>query len=43
MARIPDSEIERLKEEVALERLVEAAGVELQRRGKDLRRLLPLP
>lgn len=36
MARIPDEQIERLKEEVALERLVEAAGVELQRRGKDL-------
>lgn len=36
MARIPDEEIERLKEEVALERLVAAAGVELARRGKDL-------
>lgn len=36
MARIPDEQIERLKEEVALERLVEAAGVELARRGKDL-------
>jgi DNA primase len=36
MARIPDAEIERLKEEVALERLVEAAGVELRRQGKDL-------
>jgi DNA primase len=36
MARIPEREIERLKEDVALERLVEAAGVELQRRGKDL-------
>ncbi len=36
MARIPDREIERLKEEVALERLVEAAGVELARRGRDL-------
>ena len=36
MARIPDHEIERLKEEVALERLVAAAGVELARRGKDL-------
>jgi hypothetical protein len=31
-----DEQIERLKEEVALERLVEAAGIELQRRGKDL-------
>jgi DNA primase len=36
MARIPDEEIEGLKEEVALERLVEAAGVELARQGKDL-------
>jgi DNA primase len=36
MARIPDEQIERLKEEVALERLVAAAGVELSRRGKDL-------
>jgi len=36
MARIPEHEIERLKEEVALERLVEAAGVALERRGKDL-------
>jgi DNA primase catalytic core len=36
VARIPEHEIERLKEEVALERLVEAAGVELLRRGKDL-------
>ena len=36
MARIPEAEIERLKEEVALERLVAAAGVELERRGRDL-------
>jgi DNA primase len=36
VARIPEREIERLKEEVALERLVEAAGVELQRRGEHL-------
>ena len=36
MARIPDSEIERLKEEVSLQRLVELAGVELRRQGKDL-------
>ncbi|MHB8660146.1 MAG: CHC2 zinc finger domain-containing protein [Solirubrobacteraceae bacterium] len=36
MARIPESEVERLKDEVALERLVEAAGVELRRQGKDL-------
>jgi DNA primase catalytic core len=36
MARIPESEVERLKDEVSLERLVEAAGVELRRQGKDL-------
>ncbi|HEX3832375.1 MAG TPA: CHC2 zinc finger domain-containing protein, partial [Solirubrobacteraceae bacterium] len=36
MARIPDSEIERLKEEVSLQRLVELAGVELRRQGKEL-------
>jgi DNA primase len=36
VARIPDSEIERLKEEVSLQRLVELAGVELRRQGKDL-------
>src|SRR5712691_444558 len=36
MARIPESEIERLKSEVAVERLVEASGVELKRAGKDL-------
>lgn len=31
MARIPDEEIERLKKEVALERLVLGFGVELKR------------
>jgi len=36
MARIPDEQIERLKEEVSLQRLVELAGVELKRQGKDL-------
>lgn len=36
MARIPEEVIERLKEEVSLERLVELAGVELRRQGKDL-------
>ena len=28
MARIPDQEVQRLKDEVAVQRLVEAAGVE---------------
>ncbi len=36
MARVPQSEIERLKAEVAVERLVEASGVALKRGGKDL-------
>ena len=36
MARIAESEIERLKSEISVERLVEAAGVELKRAGKDL-------
>jgi hypothetical protein len=36
MARIPEAEIERLKEAVPVERLVEASGIELKRGGKDL-------
>ncbi len=36
MARIPESDIERLKNEIAVQRLVEAAGIELKRVGKDL-------
>jgi len=36
MARIPEAEIERLKSEVSLERLVTSSGVELKRAGKDL-------
>lgn len=36
MARIPDSEIQRLKDEVSVERLVESAGIELKRIGKDI-------
>ena len=36
MARIPEQEIERLKEEVSLQRLAERAGVELRQQGKDL-------
>jgi len=35
MARIPDEQIQRLKEEISVQRLVEAAGVELKRVGKD--------
>jgi DNA primase catalytic core len=36
MPRIPTDELERLKQNVSLERLVEAAGIELKRHGKDL-------
>lgn len=35
MARIPENEIERLKSEVSVERLVEASGVALKKAGKD--------
>jgi len=42
MARIPESEIERLKSEVSVERLVEASGVSLRRAGKDLLGRCPL-
>lgn len=36
MARIPDAEIERLKAEVSLVRLVESSGVKLAKRGGDM-------
>jgi DNA primase len=36
MARIPDAEIERLKKEVPVERLVMGFGVELKRHGAEL-------
>lgn len=36
MARIPGEDIERLKQEVSLQRLVEAQGIELKRHGADL-------
>lgn len=36
MARIAESELERLKVEVAVARLVEAAGIALSKRGNDL-------
>lgn len=41
MARIPDADIERLKREVSLERLAEAAGITLKRHGQDLIGLCP--
>jgi len=36
MARISPSELQRLKEEVSVQRLIEAAGIELKTAGKDL-------
>src|SRR6516164_6083688 len=41
MARIPEADIERLKQEVSLQRLVEAQGIELKRHGPDLLDLCP--
>jgi len=36
MARIPESEVERLKREVSVQRLAEARGIKLTRQGADL-------
>ncbi len=41
MARIPEIEIERLKQEVSLQRLAESAGITLKRHGADLLGLCP--
>ena len=41
MARIAESELERLKREVSVARLAEARGVKLQRVGSDLKGLCP--
>jgi len=41
MARIPEAELERLKAEVAVERLAEARGIALARKGADLVGLCP--
>ena len=41
MPRIPDDMIERLKQEVSLERLAEARGIKLERHGADLIGLCP--
>ncbi len=43
MARIPDSEFERLKKEVPLEQLVIGFGVELKRHGAELMGRCPVP
>lgn len=36
MARIPEDEIERLKNEVSVQRLIEDSGIALKKAGKDL-------
>ena len=41
MARIPDTEIERLKSEISLLRLAESQGIQLTRHGADLIGLCP--
>jgi DNA primase len=41
MARIPDSEVQRLKDEVSVQRLVEGAGIELKKVGKDFKARCP--
>ena len=35
MARIPEAEIERLKVQVSVQRLVEGCGIEVKKSGKD--------
>ena len=41
MARIPEQEIERLKKDISLERLMSAKGIELKRHGSNLLGLCP--
>jgi DNA primase catalytic core len=41
MARIPEAEIERIKQEVSVQRLAEARGIRLDRHGADLIGLCP--
>jgi DNA primase catalytic core len=41
MARIPEDEVERLKQEVSVQRLAEARGIKLHRHGADLLGLCP--
>jgi DNA primase catalytic core len=36
MARIPEAEVQRLKDEISVQRLVECAGIELKKIGKDI-------
>ncbi|MCF6252018.1 MAG: CHC2 zinc finger domain-containing protein [Methylococcaceae bacterium] len=41
MARIPEDQIQRLKQEISLQRVVESAGIILKRHGADLLGLCP--
>ena len=41
MARIPDSELERLKSEVSVQRLVQDSGLELKKSGQDFTTCCP--
>lgn len=41
MARIPDDQLERLKQEISLQRLAEGMGITLKRHGADLIGLCP--
>jgi len=41
MARIPEAEVERLKQEISLQRLAEGVGITLKRHGADLLGLCP--
>ncbi len=43
MARIPNNELDRLKREVALVRLVESSGIKLKKTWQGLSRLVPVP
>ena len=36
MPRIPDTDLQRLKDDISVQRLIESAGVELKKLGKDL-------
>jgi DNA primase len=36
MARIPESDLQRLKDEISVQRLIESSGVELKKLGKDI-------
>ncbi|HHM05417.1 MAG TPA: hypothetical protein ENJ19_06710 [Gammaproteobacteria bacterium] len=41
MARIPDEQLDRLKQEISVQRLAEGMGISLKRHGADLIGLCP--